>query len=71
MICNLKAITKTEHQIDDLFLNDFLKRMEERHTGSDKSELDKYLLDPYEDGKDTNFDLLVWWKVVGNKYPVF
>ncbi|CAL8089962.1 unnamed protein product [Prunus armeniaca] len=57
--------------VGDNFLDDWIREVEESDEAMVSPKVDSYLTDPLAFvSKETFFDILMWWKLNGPKYPV-
>ncbi|XP_060672818.1 zinc finger BED domain-containing protein RICESLEEPER 2-like [Ziziphus jujuba] len=60
----------SEVDINLLRISKFKRKKAAKESIEIKNDVDRYLLDPCEDISKKDFDVLNWWRVNGNKYPI-
>jgi hAT family C-terminal dimerisation region/Domain of unknown function (DUF4413) len=61
---------EAEENYSDFVKSQFKLHMMVVESKENKSEVGKYLAEPCEDGDDSSFNILSWWKTNANRYPI-
>ncbi|KAK3218761.1 hypothetical protein Dsin_012731 [Dipteronia sinensis] len=69
-IANDMPVDNSEIDVESLFNFGYMKLVKETNGVDNKSEVDQYLMESYENPNDDNFDILCWWKIKSPKYKI-